>query len=234
MAAETRVVHRALDGRRFQLAGALDLGLPATSVLGVAAGGRLHEFTAGLAALGAEVAAGLGGSGFDEELSYSGGALLIGRLRPYDPQIKLTEDLLVACWRGERHCLVTQLYAASSTDLLGLLRTLRIEEHADGLAVRPGPTGGSEFTGPATVIKQVPALGLLEMSPLTSEHVKTLPSWQGLTTPAGELFADNLTDGKPYYVLAAPDTWTTLVPAAGLPADRLAGQVGRLRIELVG
>ncbi|HVQ91860.1 MAG TPA: hypothetical protein VMU51_12575 [Mycobacteriales bacterium] len=232
------VIHRALDSRQFQLAGQLDLGQPATSVLGVSAAGRLHEFTAGLAALGAEVAAGLGGSGpgagFDEELSYQGGALRIGRLHPYDPQIKLTEDLLVACWQGERHCLVTQLYAAGTTDLLGLLRTLRIEEHPDGLAVRPALAGGSEFTGPATVIKQVPALGLLEMSPLTSEHVKTLPSWGGLRTPAGELFADNLTDGKPYYVLAAPDTWTTLVPAAGLAGDRLAGQVGRLRIQLVG
>lgn len=234
MAAQTQVVHRSLDGRRLQLAGPLELSAPATSVLGVAIGGRPHEFTAGLAALGTDVAAALGATGFDEEFSYAGGTLLVGRLRPYDRAIGLVEDMLVAVWQGERHCLVTQLYATSTAGLLGMLRTLRIEEHADGLALRPTAAGGSELTGPATVIKQVPALGLLEMSPLTSEHVKSLPGWKGLTTPAGELFADNLTDGKPYYVLAGADTWTTVVPEAGLGADRLASRVGQLTITLIG
>src|SRR5690349_19024702 len=80
MAAQTQVVHRSLDGRRMQLAGPLDLGMPATSVLGVAIGGRPQEFTSGVAALGDEVATALGAGGFDEELSYAGGTLLVGRL----------------------------------------------------------------------------------------------------------------------------------------------------------
>jgi hypothetical protein len=234
VAAEAQVVHRSLDGRRFQLSGALDLGLPFTSVLDVAVGGRLHEFTAGVAGLGADVAGALGGTGFDEELSYSGGALLVGRLRPYDRQAKLVEDLLVGVWRGERYCLVTQLYGLTTADLLGLLRTLRIEEHDDGLAVALAPRGGGEFAAPATVVKQIPELGLLEVSPLTDQHVKSLPSWRGLSTPAGEMFTDSLADGKPYFVLAATDTWTTLVPVSAATADQMAGRVGQLRVRLVG
>lgn len=233
-AAEAQVIHRSLDGRRFRLSGALELGLPFTSVLDVAVGGRLHEFTAGLAGLGAEVAGALGGSGFDEEFAYQGGTLLVGRLRPYDRQSRLVEDLLVAVWRGDRYALVTQLYGMTTAELLGLLRTLRIEEHPDGLAVAPGPRAGSEFAAPATVLKQIPELGLLEVAPLTDQHVKTLPSWRGLATPAGELFADQLSDGQPYFVLAAPDTWTTLVPGSAAAAQAVPGRIGRLRVRLVG
>jgi hypothetical protein len=233
-AADARVIHRSLDGRRFLLSGGLDLGQPFTSVLDVAIGGRLHEFTAGVAGLGADVAGALGGTGFDEEFSYQDGALLVGRLRPYDKRTRLVEELLVAVWQGERHCLVTQLYGMTTADLLSVLRTLRISEHEDGLAVAPSASGGSEFAAPATVLKQIPELGLLEMSPLTDEHVKTLPSWQGLSTPAGELFSDNLADGKRYFVLAGPDTWTTLVPMAGVLPGQVAGRVGELRVQMFG
>jgi hypothetical protein len=233
-AAEAQAIHRSLDGRRFEFSGGLDLGLPFTSVLDVAIGGRLHEFTAGAVGLGADVAGALGAAGFDEEFSYQDGALLVGRLRPYDRQIRLVEEVLVAVWQGARHCLVTQLYGLKTADLLGVLRTLRISEYDDGLAIRPGAGSSSEFAAPATVVKQIPELGLLEVSPLTDQHVKTLPSWRGLSTPAGELFTDRLADGKPYFVLAAPDTWTTLVPLAGVAADQVPGRVGRLRVGLVG
>src|SRR5687768_17090024 len=114
--AEARVTHRALDGRQFLLSGSLDLGLPFTSVVDVVIGGRLHEFTAGAASLGADIARALGIGTFDEELSYQGGTLLIGRTQPYDPQTRLVEQLSVAVWRGKRYCLVTQVYGMSTAD----------------------------------------------------------------------------------------------------------------------
>jgi len=232
-AAQGRVTHRALDGRRFLLSGEVDLHLPFTSVVGVNVGGRLHEFTAGSARLGEDVAHALGVAGFDEELNYQGGTLLIGRTRPYDRQIQLVEDLLVAVWRGRRYCLVTQMYSMSTADVLGVLRTLRIEEHDDGLMLRPDRSGGSDFAGPATVVKEVPELGLLELSPLTDQHVRALPAWQGMSTPAGELFQDRLSDGKPYFVLAAADTWTTVLPPATTAHDEVPKLVGRLRVQTV-
>jgi hypothetical protein len=232
-AAGAQVTHRSLDGRRFVLSGGLDLGQPGTSVLGTAVRGRLHELTAGPAGLGDEVAAALGVGRFDEELSYQGGTLLVGRARPYDRRTRLVEDLVLAVWRGRDHSLVTQFYGASTAGILAVLRTLRISEHRDGVSVRPEPGAGSDFTAPATVLKEVPGLGLLEVSPLTDQHARTLPSWSGLSVSGGELFSDRLSDGRPYFVLATSDTWTTVVPLPGSPTDRIPGLLGGLSVGTV-
>ena len=243
--ATAEVVHRSLDGRRFQLSGPLDLDLPFTSVVDVAIGGRLHELTAGPTGLGPEVARALGAGGFDEELSYADGTLLVGQTRPYDRQTGLLEELLVAVWQGDGYCLVTQLYGGTTAGLLGMLRALRIEEHDDGLTIRPAAAGagrgggasgsaGVTFAAPATVVKQVPTVGLLELSPLTDQHIKTMPAWRGMSTAAGEVFRDSLSDGKPYFVLASTDTWTTVVPLADVSPEQVPDRLGRLRVKLVG
>lgn len=233
-AAGVPVAHRAADGRRFLLDGSLDLSAPFTSVADLTIGGRLHEFTAGVVGLADDVARALGVDTFDEELSYQGGALLTARTRPYDPQIQLTEDRLVAVWRGRRRCFFTELYGATTADLLGVLRTLRVEEHDDGLTLQPTPTGGAEFVAPATVLKEVPGLGLLELAPLTKQRAGRLPSWRGLRTRAGELFRDTLPDGKPYFVLATVDIWISLVPTDGTNAEEVPTLVDRLRVQIGG
>jgi hypothetical protein len=229
--AEGPVAHRAIDGRRFLLSGSLDFSAPFTSVAELTIGGRRHEFTAGSIDLADALAKELGVTEFDEELNYQGGTLLMAHAMSYDAQIRLSEDRLVAAWRGRRHCLVTQLYGGSTTDLLAILRTLRMVERDDGLVVRPDARAGSRFAAPATVIKQVPALGLLDMTSLTAEHVRQLPSWRGLPTTAGELFRDTLVDGRPYFVLAAADTWVTLLPLADSVVDQVPKLINRLRVQ---
>jgi hypothetical protein len=220
-----------MDGRRFLLSGPLDFSAPFTSVVELTIAGRQHEFTAGSVGLVGELARELGVTEFDEELNYQGGVLLTARVTSYDPQIRLREDRLVAAWRGRRYCFVTQLYGGSTSDLLAMLRTLRIVEHDDGLVVRPDARAGSKFTAPATVIKEVPGLGLLDMTSLTAEHARQLPSWRGLPTRAGELFRDTLSDGKPYFVLAAADTWVTVLPVADTVSDRIPDLVHRLHVQ---
>lgn len=231
MAAEANVIHRALDDRRFRLAGALNLDQPFTSVVEVVIGGRVHELTAGPAGLGDDVAAASGVTRLDEELSYQGGRLRLGRARHYDGVTRLVEDVLCVVWQGARYCLVTHLYGGTAADALALLRTMRIVEHEDGVALTP--SGGS-FAGPATVIKQVPRLGLLELSPLTARHTRTLPSWQGVATRAGELFRDTLGDGSPYFVLAGRDTWATVLPLADTAVDDVPALADRLVLQTVG
>ena len=228
-APDKSVAHRALDGRRFLLSGPFDLDAPFTSVAEVSIGGRQLEFTAGSAGLADELARELGAAGFHEEFAFQGGALRTARVTSHDRQIRLTEERLVAAWCGRRYCFVTQLYGGTTAELLAALRSVRITEHADGLAVRPG--GGGRFASPATVIKQVPGLGLLDMAPLTAERARELPSWRGLRTAAGELFQDKLTDGKPYFVLAGADTWVHVLPLADSVLDRIPDLVGRLRVR---
>ncbi|MEH1099527.1 hypothetical protein [Micromonospora sp. CPCC 205561] len=230
-AAGAPVTHRAVDDGRFVLEGALDLGAPFTSVADVTIGGRLHEFTAGPVGLADDVARTLGVERFDEELTYRGGTLLTARTRPYDPQIQLTEDRLVAVWRGRRHCFLTELYGATTTDLLGVLRTLSVREHDDGLTLSPNAKSGAEFAAPATVLKEIPGLGLLELAPLTRQRVGRLPTWRGLRTGAGELFRDTLPDGTPYFVLAAADVWLSLVPFADTAVEQVPALVDQLRVR---
>jgi hypothetical protein len=207
----TSVTHRSLDGRRFTLGGSLDLAAPVTSVLGVTVRGRLHELTAGPAELGTEVATALGVGRFAEELGHQDGTLLVGRARPYDRQTRLVEDLVVAVWRGHRHSLVSTFHRVTTAQVLGVLRALRITEHPDGIAVRPGRDAG--LASPATLVKQVPGLGLLEVAPRTERH--SLPAWSGLAAAGGgEVFRDRLPDGRTYFVLAGAATWTTVLPLA--------------------
>ncbi|WBB80526.1 hypothetical protein O7606_03825 [Micromonospora sp. WMMD882] len=224
------MAHRAVDARRFLLDGALDLTAPFTSVADVTVNGRLHEFTAGPTGLADDVVRALGVDRFDEELSYQDGTLLTARARPYDPQIRLTEDRLVAVWRGQRHSFFTELYGAKPTHLLGVLRNVRITEHDDGLTLTPTPGGGARFATPATVLKEVPGLGLLEIAPLTRERADRLPSWRGLRTRAGELYRDTLSNGRPYFVLATSDTWLSVVPLEHTDPEQVPTLVDRLRV----
>jgi hypothetical protein len=233
-AAAVSVAHRAVDGRRFLLDGSLDLSAPFTSVANLTIGGRLHEITAGVLGLADDVARALRADRFDEEFTFQGGTLLTARTRPYDPQIRLTEDRLVAVWRGRQYCFFTELYGATTVDLLGMLRRLRVEESDDGLTLRPIRGSGAEFAAPATVLKEVPGLGLLELEPLTRERAERLPSWRGLRTAAGELFRDTLSDGKPYFVLATADTWLSLVPLADTDLEQVPTLVERLRVRIAG
>lgn len=226
------LVHRALDGRRYELTGDLDLTLPSTSSVRVAVRGRTHELLAGVSGLADEVATALGVGGFDEELAFAGGTLLIGRTQRVEPGSRITEDILLAVWRGRRHCLVSHFYGTSTAEAVAALDTLNITEHDDGMAVRP--RAGSALLAPAAVVKEVPSLGLLEMTVPSAPQATRLPRWKGRATRSGELFTDRLSNGEPYYVIAGADTWTTLLPLPDTDLDRVPALVDRLTTRLLG
>jgi hypothetical protein len=229
---KSTVVHRALDGRRYELSGALDLGRPSTSSVEVVVRGRRHELVAGTSGLGEEVATGLGMSSFDEELTFAGGTLLVGRTRRTEPGSRMTEDLLLAVWRGRRHCLVSHFYNTSTATATELLHTLGIAEHDDGVALKPD--AGSQLATPATVVKEIPSLGLLELTVPSAPQATRLPSWKGAKTRSGELFSDELSNGDPYFVLAGADTWTTVLPLADTDLERVPALVDQLGLRLLG
>jgi hypothetical protein len=226
------VVHRALDGRRYELSGTLDLAHPSTSSVRVTVRGRLHELVAGVSGLAEEVADALGVSGYDEELRFAGGTLLIGRTRRVEPGSRITEDILLAVWRGRRHCVISHFYDTSTTTAVDILDTLGITEHDDGMALLP--TAGSTVVAPATVVKEVPSLGLLEMTVPSAPQATRLPAWKGAKTRSGELFSDRLTNGDPYFVLAGPDTWTTVLPLADTDVAQVPALVDQLSTRLLG
>ncbi|WP_062213543.1 hypothetical protein [Streptomyces sp. NBRC 109706] len=232
MAPSAVVEHRALDGVAYHLGGDLDLSRPATSVVEVVTEGRLHEFTSGPLGLADAVAGSLGVTAFDSELSFQGGTLRTVTTSEYDPQAQQVESPTLVVWQGRRHSLVTRLYRAALTDVLLLLRTLGLAEHDDGVTLTPDQDTGSRWARPATVVKEVPGLGLIEMSRRTREHGAQLPPWQGASVPAGELFRDTLSDGRPFFVLNGARAWATIVPLADTVVDRVPGIVDGLDLRV--
>ncbi len=229
---ETAVVHLALDGTRFGFTGSLDLSQPFTSTAEVNVRGRRYEFVAGAVGLGDDLAGALGVPAFDEELRFADGTLRIGRASRHDAGTHRQEDLLLAQWRGERYGLVGHFYGSSSRAVLGILNTLRIAEQQDGVTI--GPFGSdNEFVGPACVVKQVPRLGLVEVTTPAAPQATRLPAWRGVTTPSGELFTDTLSDGSKYFVLAGEGTWATVIPLADTEIERVPELLGGLRLRLI-
>ncbi|MDT0264772.1 hypothetical protein RM844_00550 [Streptomyces sp. DSM 44915] len=234
MAPSAAVEHRALDGIAYQLAGDLDLTRPATSVVEVVVGGRLHEFTAGDLGLADAVAASLGITAFDSELTFQGGTLRTATTSEFDAQAQQVENPTLVVWQGRRFSLLTRLYRAQLADVLLLLRTLGLAEHSDGLTLTPDQAAGARWARPATVVKEVPGVGLVEMSRRTREHAAELPPWEGASVRSGELFRDSLSDGSPFFVLAGAEVWATVVPLADTTVDRVPTLLGGLDVRAVG
>lgn len=228
------VTHRALDGRTYRLEGDLDLRKPCTSSVEVMAGGRLVEFTAGPATLGDDVASSLNLGAPDSELTFQKGTLRFYESVEREPRSGLVERPLLVVWRGERHALVSRFYGLGVKEILGLLRSVGITENEDGLALQPSRQAGSTFARPATVIKEVPGLGLVELSRRTREHTAQLPPWKGVAVASGELFRDTLSDGSPFFVLSSTEIWATVVPLASTPVERVPETAGRLTLRLTG
>ena len=231
MARSTAVEHRSLDGFAFRLSGALDLTQPGTSVVEVLADGRLHEFTSGPRGLGEAVAASLGVTDFDSELAFRGGTLRTATTSEYDRQSQQVESPTLVVWEGRRFSLITRLYRARLADVLALLRTLDIAEHPDGVVLTPDRASGSRWARPATVVKEVPSLGLLEVSRRTREHSSQLPPWKGASVGSMELFRDSLSDGSPFFVLSGSDLWATVVPLAGVDVASVPRVVDGLDLQ---
>jgi hypothetical protein len=233
MALLNAVSHRALDGVAFHLDGDLDLQAPFTSAAELHVGGRLVEFTSGSATLGSDVARSLGITDFDSELTFQKGTLRTATTTEREARSGLVERPMLVVWTGKHSSLVTRLYGAGVADALTLLRTVHLAETSAGLTMTPDASGAAAFTRPATVIKEVPGLGLLEMSRRTKEHGAQLPPWKGVRIPSGELFRDTLTDGSTFFVLSGATVWATLVPLTGTPVEQVPDLVGRLQLSCV-
>jgi hypothetical protein len=238
-----QVRHLALDGSRHEIEADLDLRRPFTSVADLDVGGRRHELTAGPLTLGDEVAAALGIGGFTEELSYSGGTLRIATGTVTDPRTGVGDKVTVAAWQGRAYSLVASLYNATTPDVLRILGAVRIVEHDAGIAL--APAGSGAVLGRVLVLKEVPGLGLLEISGRTRDAVRELPDWAGLALPSGELFQDTLSNGRPYFLLSTPSATVTVLPLAGgatgalgagdadaVNASAVAGLLGSLRVSV--
>lgn len=227
---EHKVTHRSLDGVRVRLAGAHDLGRPCTSVARIAENGRLHEISGGTRADALAWAEDIGVDRFEQEFHLQGGRLRVGRTAARDRDTGLSDPVLAAVWEGRRHAVFTHLYHGRPADAVAFFGTMRLTEHEDGITAVP--RGRARRPEPAEMVKEIPGLGLLEITPLTGQTRKRLPSWRGAPVAGGELFQDTVEGQGPYFLLALKSLLVTVLPEEDRVREiprRLAG----LAVEVI-
>ncbi|MFL6051918.1 MAG: hypothetical protein ACJ72W_03220 [Actinoallomurus sp.] len=227
------VVHRALDGYRFHISGDLDLTLPFTSVARFAVDGRIYELTSGDHHAASAWAQDLGIRHFDDEFSVQGGRLRTTRVTHYDERVHLEDHLLAVMWQGRNYSLFIPMYGARAADAVRLFQLLRVTEHADGLTVASRNPKRAGIAEPADVAKEIPGVGLLEITALTKTTARRLPAWSGARVAGGELFRDTLDDDSTYFLLATSSAMVTVLPHEDRQAKAVANRVGGLRVEAV-
>ncbi len=226
------VVHRALDGYRYQISGDFDLTLPFTSVARYAIDGGLYELASG----GHEIAAGwtgdLGVHRFDDEFSLPNGRLRTARVTEYDRRSGLEDRLLAVVWQGRRFSMFIPMYNAKAADAVRVFQLLGVTEHDDGVTVASRNPRRAGIAEPAELAKEVPGVGLLEMTALTKTTARRLPSWSGARLPHGELFRDTLDDDSTYFLLATKSAMVTVLPHEGETA-KVPARISSLKVETV-
>ncbi|MFA1545647.1 hypothetical protein [Actinomadura chokoriensis] len=207
---ERKVTHRSLDGVRVRLTGAHDLGRPCTSVARIADRGRLHEISGGTRADALAWAEDIGVDRFEQEFRIQSGRLRVGRTATRDRDTGQSDPVLAAVWEGRRHAVFTHLYHGRPADAVAFFDTVRLTEHEDG--VTAVPRGRARRPEPAEMVKEIPGLGLLEITPLNTRTRKRLPSWRGASVAGGELFQDTVEGQGPYFLLALKSLLVTVLP----------------------
>jgi hypothetical protein len=226
------VVHRALDGYRFQLSGNLDLTRPFTSVARYAVDGGLYELTSGEHAAAKGWTADLGIRRFDDEFSLRNGRLRTAHVTGYDKRSGLEDRLLAVVWEGRNFSMFIPMYNAKPADAVHVFQLLAVTEHEDGLTAAPANPKRAGLAEPAEMVKEVPGLGLLQMTALNKTTARRLPAWPGARMPHGELFRDTLDDDSTYFVLATPSAMVTVLPHDG-EAAKVPGRISALKVETV-
>jgi hypothetical protein len=225
------VVHRALDGYRFQISGDLDLTQPFTSVARFAVDGRLYELTSGDHNAATGWTDDLRVQRFDDEFSVQRGRLRTVMVTDHDARIGLEDNLLAVVWEGRKFSMFVPMYNARPADAVRLFQVLTMTEHEDGITVASRNPKRAGIAEPADVAKEVPGLGLLEITALTKTTARRLPQWSGARLPHGELFRDTLDDDSTYFMLATPSAMVTVLPHGS--AAEVPGRLGGLKVETV-
>lgn len=227
------VIHRSLDGHRFKLSGDLDFSHPYSSVVRYVVDGVLHELTSGDLEAGRSWAEDLGVTHFDDEFALQGGRLRTGTVSKRDDNVGLTETLLTAVWEGRRFSLFTHLYHATAADAVRMFDVLGITEHDDGITITSRKPKRAGIAEAADVVKEIPGLGLVEITALNRATASRLPAWPGTKVDSGELFRDSLDDDSTYFVLATPTAMVTVLPPGEGSLPTVANRIGGLAVQIV-
>jgi hypothetical protein len=214
--------HRAIDGGRVTVAGPIDVTTPVTSTARYRFGDLVRELTTAprdaIDALPIVV---------DEEYAHRGGTLRIGHRDERDDTVHTGRRDITAAWQGQQFALVVTETAPDGDGLIALVDSLTLEEHTDGLVV------GSDapMVDAPRLTKELPGVGLAEITPLVPSVTRGLPRWSGTATVGGDLYRDTARGDAPILILVGDSAATTLLLDPGTDAE--ADRATDLAAELV-
>ncbi|WP_119730948.1 hypothetical protein [Thermomonospora amylolytica] len=235
------VIHRTLDGTVVRLTGDLDLSAPYSSVIRLGFVRRLHELTSVDRAFVVDWVRTLGVKRLTEEYRMQGGRLRIGAGAVRDESLADfparqeragTERVLAAVWEGRRHAVCAHFYHARPADAIRLFAAVQITEYPEGVALIPRTRHGAVIAETASLAKDIPGIGLLEISPLNRETARLLPAHRGTRLRTGELYRDTHVDGGVYFVMATPTAVVTVLPGER-EAPHAPTRLSRLAVSAV-
>lgn len=224
----------ALDGSTVEISSALDLDRPgATSFIVARLGNHLQEFGSGDLDFGDFVAEGHGVS-FEEEYSFQGGRLRVGRAEKYDTQVKGGYTLRLGVWQGRSSSVKTVIFNGKSADVVSLFDQFTIEETSSGVVMRPArPSVDIVRDGQHApdFVKPVPGLGLLDVYALTPDKVRGAPQWGGRRVRGGELFVEiGARREDTTLVLLGRSAFTRIYPDEGTTESDVVAEASELEV----
>lgn len=227
--------HTLLDGTQLVFEGDLPLAERATSIGTLQLPGNVCNFVVGDLQFGRDVADVFGISDF-EQYSFQGGSLLIGHGYTVDPiTSQPASTIQIGRWEGEVWSVRTELYGATSEDLIRLFAQVTIEELPRGVILSPAAEGVrilEDFRTVPRVLREVTDLGLVRTSPLVQEMSRFIPAHGGAAVSGGELYkADGGEPEGDYFVLVGPSSYSRIHPFwESLTEAQVLDGLGRLNV----
>jgi hypothetical protein len=171
---------------------------------------------------------------FTEEYRFHRGTLRIGIVDQVDDGGTPVGRLCGAAWEGSSYSLLAHIYNGSPLELLALLDKFSLTELPDALLVRPKDAQGVVIDEEASVTKEIPGIGLIDVVQLTSRRARLLPNWKGTRVRGGELFVESADSPRRHFVLVTATAVSTIVPDRGAQlGDVLAELEDHLSVEWV-
>lgn len=182
--------------------------------------GRVWEFLSGTADYPRAYAEVVGVPRLTDTLELDGFRALIGQGAWVEPRDGVRIDATVAAIVGNRYALMTTLYNVSVPEALETLALFSYEESEDGIHLKPVGRGWTYVM--SSVLREVPDVALVEVSPLVKDVLQEIPPWAGTKVAAGEVFKDKQPNGADYYILVNQTTRCIVLPLVSSSAQGVA------------
>jgi hypothetical protein len=137
-----------------------------------------------------------------------------------------SRDLTVGAWEGETGCITTSLVGFKRQALVEVFDTLQFSERARGLAIDSPVTPRPREP---EIIKEIPELGVLSMSPAIPSTLERIPKARGYVANHGEVF--RIREPSQALIFVSPSAVVRIDPLERANAQEMLAVARDLRVE---